>query len=99
KLYDLGTRTQHSPALAHLAGGTGLSVNPYDFDRLGVSEGDDVRVTSARASVVVGIVADPGVPRGTGVMYVNQPGIRVTDLIDANGVVTDIRVETAGGSN
>jgi NADH-quinone oxidoreductase subunit G len=98
KLYDQGERTQRSPALAGLAPGTGLAVNPYDFDRLGVEVGDDVRVTSARTSVEVEITADPGVPRGTGVMYFNQPGVRVADLIDATSVVTDIRVETAGGA-
>jgi anaerobic selenocysteine-containing dehydrogenase len=74
-------------------------VNPYDFDRLGVRDGDDVRVSSPRATLVAEITADAGVPRGTGAMVFDQPDLCVADLIDASTVITDIRVETAGGGS
>jgi NADH-quinone oxidoreductase subunit G len=99
KLYDLGVQTQHAPSLAGLASGTILAVNPYDFDRLGVRDGDDVRVSSPRATLVAEITADAGVPRGTGAMVFDQPDLCVADLIDASTVITDIRVETAGGGS
>jgi predicted molibdopterin-dependent oxidoreductase YjgC len=99
KLYDLGVGAQHAPSLAGLAPGTVLAVNPYDFDRLGVQDGDDVRVSSARASVVIEITADAGVPRGSGALVFNQTDLTVADLIDASAVVTEIRVETAGGGS
>ncbi len=96
RLYDRGTLVQRSPSLAGLAAGTGLGVNPYDFDRLGVTEGDEVTITSSSARVVGRVVADEGVPRGSAHMAFNQPGLEVAELIDAGEVVTDVRVEMAG---
>ncbi len=40
--------------------GTGVAINPYDFDRLGVAAGDQVRVSSARAELFVEVVPDDG---------------------------------------
>jgi len=39
------------------------------------------------------VAPDAGVARGTAVLYANQPGVRVTALVDVNAPVTDIRVE------
>jgi NADH-quinone oxidoreductase subunit G len=99
RMYDLGIDLGRSPGLADLAPGSVVSVNPYDFDRLGVADGDHVRVSSSRDSVVVEVVADHGVPRGTGAMHFNQPGICVAELIVSGSVVTEIRVETAEGGD
>ena len=65
KLYDRGTLVQQASSLAGLAPGTILRVNPYDFDRLGVGDGDEVRVHSPRSEVTAKISADAGVPRGS----------------------------------
>ncbi len=97
KLYDEGVLVQHSPSLAGLAPGTILRVNPYDFDRLGVAAGAEVRLHSSRAEVRVEISSDPGVPRGTAAVYFNQPGLQAASLIDASERVTDVRVETGAG--
>ncbi len=67
KLYDQGTLLAEAPALAKLAPGTILTVNPYDFDRLGVAAGDRVRMQTSRATLTAEIAADAGVPRGLGV--------------------------------
>ncbi|HEV3401267.1 MAG TPA: hypothetical protein VG078_05550, partial [Acidimicrobiales bacterium] len=56
--------------------------------------GDWVRVTSARASLVLEAAADPGVPRGSASVDFNQPGEGAADLIDATQLITDVRVET-----
>jgi anaerobic selenocysteine-containing dehydrogenase len=93
-LYDQGVTVQQSPALARLAPGTTLNANPYDLDRLGVTTGGQVRVTSARASMVLTVCADAGVPRGSASITFNQPGEGAADLIDATAPVTDVRVET-----
>jgi anaerobic selenocysteine-containing dehydrogenase len=98
KLYDNGVVVQHSPALAHLAPGTILRVNPYDFDRLGVADGAEVRLHSSRAEVRVEVAADDGVPRGTAAVYFNQPGLHAAALIDAAERVTDVRIETGASS-
>ena len=95
KLYDLGTQVQAAPSLAGLAPGTELRINPYDFERLGVAEHDRVVVRSARHTVTVPVTADVGVPRGAAALVVNQPEVRVTDLVDSSVPVTDLRIETA----
>ncbi len=93
KLYDLGVGVQHSPSLAHLAGSAVLRVNPYDFARIGVSDGADVTVTSPRGSVTLPVHADSAVPRGAAAVPVNLHGPSVTDLIDASLPVTEVHVE------
>ena len=98
KLYDLGTLTQASPSLAGLTPGTVLRVNPYDFDRLGVVEGQTLRVKSPRGGVEVEIVTDATVLRGTAAVHTNQPDVAVNRLIDATQPVTDIRIETGGAA-
>ncbi|MCU0312184.1 MAG: NADH-quinone oxidoreductase subunit NuoG [Acidimicrobiales bacterium] len=95
KLYDLGTQVQAAPSLAPLAPGTVVRINPYDFDRLGVGVGDRVLVRSARETFTLPVVADPGVPRGAAALVVNQPDVRVTDLVDGGAKVTELRIETA----
>ena len=94
KLYDDGTAVRHSPSLAPLAPGPTLRINPYDLDRLGVSTGQEVKVTSARGSLTTTVQADAGVPRGAVAMAFNQPGDGAADLIDVSRPVTEVRVET-----
>jgi len=93
-LYDAGVLVQRSPALAPLAPGPHVSANPHDLSRLGVKPGDLVRITSARAALVLPARADAGVPRGSVVVDFNQPGEGAADLVDAGQPVTDVRVET-----
>ncbi len=71
-----------------------LRMSPYDFDRLGVTDGTDVRLSSERGSCVVPVVGDRGIPRGAAALAVNRPGVRATELIDAASPVTELRVET-----
>jgi NADH-quinone oxidoreductase subunit G len=99
KLYDQGVAVQHSPSLAGLAPGSLLAVNPYDFDRLGVSKGDQVRLHSSRADLRAEIVADADLPRGAAAVMFNQSDLDAGALIDATARVTDVRVETAGGES
>ena len=94
RLYDAGTLVQQSPSLAGLTPGAALRVNPADLDRLGLTSGARVRVTSSRTSLVLVAEADLGVPRGTAALSFNQPGQGAADLIDATSAVTDVRVET-----
>lgn len=93
-LYDAGTLVQEAPSLAGLAPPVRLRANPYDLGRLGVTTGDRVRVTSPVRSMVVEVVADAGVPRGSAWLPFNPVGEGAADLIDTTGPVTDIRVET-----
>jgi NADH-quinone oxidoreductase subunit G len=94
KLYDEGTLVQHSPSLAPLAPGASVHVNPADLERLGVTAGDQVRVTSSRTALTLPTEADTGVPRGVALLGFDQPGQGAADLIDVSAPVTDVRLET-----
>jgi NADH-quinone oxidoreductase subunit G len=98
KLYDQGVLVQHSPSLAQLTVPGELRANPYDLDQLGIGAGDQVRVSSPRGSLVVEAVRDPSLPRGSASLAVNAPGEGAADLIDAAQPVTEIRLQSHGGT-
>ncbi len=93
-LWDAGTLLEHSPHLAGLHPDQRLRVNPYDLDRLGLVSGDRVRAISARASLVLDVVADTGVPRGAASLLFGLRGEGPAEMIDSNGLVVDVRLET-----
>ena len=94
KLYDNAVGTAKSPSLAHLTMGSELHLHPLDVERVGSTDGSDVKVNSKRASMVFKVVADDSVVRGSAWVPFNQPGPSIGELIDASDVVTDVRVET-----
>jgi NADH-quinone oxidoreductase subunit G len=94
KLYDNAVGTAMSPSLAHLAVGSHLHLHPLDVERVGSTDGADVKVTSKRASMVFKVVADDTVVRGSAWVPFNQPGPSIGELIDSADVVTDVRVES-----
>jgi NADH-quinone oxidoreductase subunit G len=94
-LYDDATGVQHAPHLAPLAPGASVHLHPYDFDRLGVAEGDTVAVTSARATLHLPVRRDARIARGVAWVPFNQPDAAASALIDATAPVTDVRVESA----
>jgi NADH-quinone oxidoreductase subunit G len=93
RLYDRGTGVRHSPGIAGLAEPAALRLNPYDFDKLGISPGTQMRAVSAVGQVIVPVRPDQGVSRGAALLPFNQGGSRANLLIDSNSVVTDIRIE------
>ncbi len=94
KLYDRAVGTAKSPSLAHLTTGSELHLHPLDIERVGSTDGADVKVTSKRASMVFKVVADDSVVRGSAWVPFNQPGPSIGELIDSAEVVTDVRVES-----
>jgi NADH-quinone oxidoreductase subunit G len=93
KLYDRAVGTQMSRSLANLAPGSALHVHPLDLDSLGVAEGDDVKVVSAKAASVLPITANPRVPRGVVWSPFNQGAGTIEDIIDGAAPTTDVRIE------
>jgi predicted molibdopterin-dependent oxidoreductase YjgC len=93
KLYDNAVGTSRSRSLASLAPGAAAHVHPLDLDKTGVASGTDVRVVSARGSVVLPLVANPAVPRGTVWAPFNQTGADIREVIDSTVPVTDVRIE------
>ena len=92
-LYDGATGTQNSPSLAGLARPTAVHVHPLDLDRVGAGEGSDVKVVGAKATVVMPVVADDTVRRGTAWIPFHQPGSSAGELIDCFAAVNDVRIE------
>jgi NADH-quinone oxidoreductase subunit G len=99
KLYDQGTAVQTSQGIANLAPGATLRINRQDFDRLGVSVGDEVRVTSPQGAFTVPAAPDDALPRGAVGVWFNQPGVCAAELVDAALPVTTVQVETNGAAS
>ena len=97
KLYDEGTAVHHSPAMTNLPVGGALRLNRYDFDRLGVAEGDLVRVIAPALTIEAPVVVDPAVPRGSAGAWFNQDGLCAADLIDITAPLTVLQVESLNG--
>jgi NADH-quinone oxidoreductase subunit G len=93
KLYDRAVGTAMSRSLAHLAPGPGAHIHPLDLDRLGVSEGDLVRLVAARGTATLPILANLAVARGTVWSPFNQGGRTIEDIIDASAPIIDVRIE------
>jgi NADH-quinone oxidoreductase subunit G len=94
KLYDNGSNVAHSASLAPLAPGSSLHMHPLDLDRLGAAVGAQVKVSNDRTSIVMPIVADESVTRGTVWAAWAQNGSNIGELIDSSRSVNDVKVET-----
>ena len=93
KLYDRAVGTQMSRSLVNLAPGSAIHVHPLDLDALGVGEGDDVKVVSAKAATVLPIRANATVPRGVVWSPFNQAEGTIEDIVDGRTPTTDVRIE------
>ena len=94
KLYDRAVGTVTSPALAPLAVAAAIHVHPLDLARASVVAGTEVKVSSPKGSVVLPLVADETVVRGTAWSPFNAVGNNIGELIDCTAPVTDVRIET-----
>jgi predicted molibdopterin-dependent oxidoreductase YjgC len=92
-LYDQATGTATSPSLAHLPSPAALHMHPLDIERSSVVAGVEVKLVSARGSVVLRVEPDERVVRGTVWVPFNHPGPNIGELIDCQAAVTDVRVE------
>jgi len=93
-LYDHGRAVELSGTVSGLAREPELQVSETDLARLGVADGEPVRVTSSKATIRIPIRATVGVPRGVARLAFGADGTRAQELIDAAALVTDLRVET-----
>ena len=93
KLYDRAVSTAMSPSIAGLAIGSGARIHPLDLDRVGVPDGAEVKIVGIQRSVVLPLIADTTVQRGTIWAPFNQVGADVTALIESTSPVADVRIE------
>ncbi len=92
-LYDDGATVRHSQSVHNLTVTVELLLAAPDMQRLGVTNGTPVKVTSAHTSLTVPVRAVRGVAPGTAQLAMSGPGT-ASALVDAGAPVTDIRVET-----
>jgi hypothetical protein len=97
-MWDGGVLVQRSPSLAGLHPPLALRVNPEDLSRLGDGHVGEVKVSTARGSVVVPAVADDHVAAGSAVLPFNLPGGGAGSLIDASAAYNELTVEPVGGT-
>jgi anaerobic selenocysteine-containing dehydrogenase len=90
-LYDGGVAVTRSPSIAGLAHRGTVSVHPADAERLGLTPGGPVRVTSARGSITLPLRTDPAVAPGVAAIPFNPPGPGAGDLVEL-GRVTEVRL-------
>lgn len=93
-MYDQAVGTAQSPSLAHLPRGSSVHVHPLDLERVGTTDGSEVKVIGPRATVIFTAIADTSVLRGTAFVPFNNPGPNVGELIDCFAAVNDVRIET-----
>jgi NADH-quinone oxidoreductase subunit G len=93
KMYDNAVSTVTSPSLAHLSIGAGIYLNSRDIERLGASVGKDVKVSTSSKSVILTLHADETVLKGTAWVPFNQPGTDIRELLNADDLIVDVRVE------
>lgn len=93
KMYDNAVSTVTSPSLAHLSIGAGIYLNSRDIERIGASVGKDVKVSASSKSVILMLHADDSVLKGTAWVPFNQPGTDIRELLNANNLIVDVRVE------
>jgi anaerobic selenocysteine-containing dehydrogenase len=93
KLYDNAIGTAKSPSLATLGATSAVIVNPLDVSRIGVQEGESVRVTSQRGTIVLPLQESVDVLRGTAWLPINLGGSDVRELLDVTKDVIDLKIE------
>ena len=92
-LYDDGATVQHSASVHNLKRTVELLVAAPDMQRLGVTNGTVVKVTSAHTTLTVPVRAVRGIAPGTA-EFAMEGADTASALIDAAAPVTDVRVET-----
>jgi anaerobic selenocysteine-containing dehydrogenase len=99
RLYDNGRLVSEAAALARVRRPFPVQISPHDASALGVEPGSEVRVTSNRGTQVLTVSVDGTVPAGVARIDFSADGQGAAALIDANAVVTDLRVETLSTPN
>ncbi len=95
-LYDYGTLVSQCPASAPLASTGSFVLSPADGERLGVTSGDTVTVTSAKGPLAGPVQIDDGITPGTILSWFNVAGTDGSYLIDVDGDYTAVSVEAGG---
>lgn len=94
-LYDQGTVVQQMRSSSGLATGAVASLHSAEAAKLGLANGDLVRVIGNDTSLVVPARIDDGVPRGSVAVGWQRANAPLTRLIDSTAPVCDVRIEVS----
>ena len=95
KMYDAGTILTYCPSLQDLAAGAKASMSAATADKVGVTSGDEVTVSSEGGEVSLEVVVDDGVASDTIAIEFNQSNASAARLLSVSNVVTSVSVEAA----
>ncbi|MEW6409431.1 MAG: NADH-quinone oxidoreductase subunit NuoG [Nitrospirota bacterium] len=79
-LFHSGTMSRRSPALRKICPDAVLKANPMLLKRLDISQGDIVKVTSDRSSIVVKVGIEPDIPEDVVALSNNFEGVEAYRL-------------------
>ena len=91
-MYDDGVMQRHCAAIRNLARPPEARVHPSELQRLGLSDGTKVRVSSHRGHLDAMLVTDVGVPEGSLAVPWLAPGAPTNALIAADAAFTAVTV-------
>ncbi len=96
ELYHLhtGSYTRESVALSRLAPEDLLEMNPSDAERLGVMDGDAVKVRSRRGQIDIAVKVTDRMPEGAVFATFHSSAVNVltTDSLDALAKVPELKL-------
>ncbi len=94
-LYDDGSRMRDTAGLRELTSGAFVELNPADAERAGVTDGQNVRVSSAHGSLNVRAQISKAIREGVAFVPWSQWGESAQGLVSWDDLNPDITVEPA----
>ena len=91
RLDSYNTGVQSGGFASPLLRGGAIELSPEDADKLGVVAGEEVRVSSRRASVLAPVLIDPSLRSGLAFMSIHFP-----DEVDTNSLTIEATDPVAG---
>jgi anaerobic selenocysteine-containing dehydrogenase len=92
RLWDGGTQVKAVPALRNLHPAPNVLVHPSVLAELGLADGETVRVSSSRGTLMVPASGDKSISEGTALIDWNIPGARAGDLVDGASAYTEVTI-------
>jgi predicted molibdopterin-dependent oxidoreductase YjgC len=92
-LFDRGSMTSRSPAVADLAGEPWVMVHPDDAARVGAADAEAVKLASCRGALAVRVKISAAVPAGQVYLPRGYDGAPANALVDLTAETTGVRIE------
>ena len=94
-LFDHGTLLSHSPSQCSMVADAVARLHPSEAGKIGVTDGDRIRVLGNDSSLVVAVGLDAGVPVGSVAIGWGRADVDLGRLINVADAAVDVRIEVA----